>query len=77
MIDRNRIVRPAEHLHRQTLMVSASAYYRQRADIHRGLQKRDFPCANDPTPSERADEAKVIAMETLGPEARWPSATKH
>ena len=42
-------------------MVSGSDYYRQRADIDRGLKKRDFPASDDSTPSEKADEQKVDA----------------
>jgi hypothetical protein len=42
-------------------MVSGSDYYRKRADIDRGLKKRDFPAADDSTPSEKADEQKVDA----------------
>jgi hypothetical protein len=42
-------------------MVSGSDYYRKRADIDRGLKKRDFPAADDSTPSEKADEHKLDA----------------
>jgi hypothetical protein len=39
----NKFTKPGEHPHNRTLMVSASGYYRQRADIGRGMHKRDMP----------------------------------
>ncbi|WP_413991178.1 hypothetical protein ACMDCR_03420 [Labrys okinawensis] len=43
-------------------MVSGSEYYRNRADVERGLKRRDFPSQDlDDDPSEKRDEKKVDA----------------
>jgi hypothetical protein len=45
-----------EHPVKGQLFVAASEYYRQRADVERGLQKRDFPALDDPHPLEKNQE---------------------
>ncbi len=45
-----------EHPHKRTLMVSASDYYRKRADVQRGLKKRDMPSCDVLPVSEAAEE---------------------
>jgi hypothetical protein len=72
--DKDKILHPDEHPHKQTHMVTASDYYRKRADIDRGLKKRDFPSAPEPAPSESADEAKVTATEAPEAEKAVPSS---
>jgi len=52
----SKITKPGEHPHKRTLMVSASGYYRNRADIQRGLKKRDMPSSPDLPVSEKAQE---------------------
>jgi hypothetical protein len=46
---------------RQQPMVSGSEYYRKRADVERGLKRRDFPSQDVESPSEKQDEKKVDA----------------
>jgi hypothetical protein len=48
-------------------MVSGSLYYRNRADVERGLKRRDFPSQDlENSPSEKQDEKEVDA-EKLPP----------
>jgi hypothetical protein len=51
--------RNAQHPHKRQLMVSGSDYYRKRADVDRGLKKRDFPSVEQHDPSELDDEVAV------------------
>ena len=42
-------------------MVSGSEYYRKRADVQRGLKRRDFPSVELTAPSEKHDEKQIDA----------------
>ena len=42
--------------HNEEHMVTSSTYYRGRADVGRGLRKRDMPSADIPTVSEKVRE---------------------
>ena len=50
-----------QHPHKRQLMVSASDYYRSRADVDRGLKKRDFPSIEQPDPSQQKQDEAVKA----------------
>ncbi len=58
---------PKDHPLKDQHMVSASQYYRDRADIQRGLKKRDFPSLNVGKPSEKTQEKMA---ETNSPPTR-------
>jgi hypothetical protein len=54
-----------QHPHNDEHMVTSSAYYRNRADVDRGLKKRDMPSADIPTVSEK--EREEIADAKIAP----------
>ncbi len=47
-------------------MVTSSPYYRNRADIQRGMKKRDMPSSDMPAVSEKAEEKAVASLDAAG-----------
>lgn len=54
-----------EHPRNDEHMVTSSAYYRNRADVDRGMKKRDMPSADIATVSEK--EREEIANPKIAP----------
>ena len=50
-----------EHPHKRQHMVSGSDYYRNRADVERGLKKKDFPSIEQSDPSQNKQDKAVDA----------------
>ena len=48
-----------EHPGKQQHMVSGSEYYRHRADVDRGLKKKDFPSIEQSDPSQKTQDEAV------------------
>jgi hypothetical protein len=71
-----------EHPSPRQHMVSGSQYYRNRADVERGLKTRDFPSVEQGDPSELAqekaiDKGKVPAKAKVPPKVPTRTPAKH
>jgi len=57
-----------EHCDKRQLMVSRTEYYRHRADVERGLKKRDFPSIEQGEPLEKKNEQAVAEDKVPKPD---------
>jgi hypothetical protein len=58
------------------LFVSACEYYRQRADVERGLQRRDFPSLDEHCPIEKKQEKLLNEGKPPPPKQSRPNRRK-
>ena len=68
--------RHPEHPARGQIVVAASEYYRKRADVGRGLKKRDFPAIDDPCPLEKKHEKLLNEGKPPPPQQRRAAKEK-